>query len=318
MQEYVDSMSAQGGGDGPESVACALHEALNADWRKEAVRVCVIIADAPPHGMGENGDGFPNGCPCGKDPLETARKMAESKIIIYSVAVEPNLGNYKNARGFFKGISRLTHGRYLGLGQAHLLPDVIIGGSAEELDLKNIEQEIQKEYLQCKTEEPSLATDKLQEKVHRNLATKGVATWHLDVTHQASKVANEDIFTECESLSSAKTKLESAPTVSTSTISSTVDSRSETLPTSTAPTSSLPSFLEGIPSFFTGIFGSSSSSSSSAASNPLYSASRPEGASSPMFRDEAPMEYSRQSARVYKDTVSIDQVAKVMTKNEYY
>jgi len=50
MQAYVDTMSAQGGGDGPESVACALHEALNFDWRKNAVKVCVIIADALPMG----------------------------------------------------------------------------------------------------------------------------------------------------------------------------------------------------------------------------------------------------------------------------
>jgi len=115
---------------------CALHDALNSDWRKNAVKVCVIIADAPPHGIGNDGDGFPNGCPCGHDPLKIAKQMAENNIIIYSVAVEPNLGNYKNGRAFYKGIAKTTHGRYLGLGQAHLLPDVIVGGSAEELDLK--------------------------------------------------------------------------------------------------------------------------------------------------------------------------------------
>ena len=30
-------------------------------WREEATKICVFIADAPPHGMGANGDGFPNG-----------------------------------------------------------------------------------------------------------------------------------------------------------------------------------------------------------------------------------------------------------------
>jgi len=79
MQENINTMAAQGGGDGPESVACALNEVNNLDWRKNSVRVCVVIADAPPHGLGESGDGFPEGCPCRIDPLETARKMAEKK-----------------------------------------------------------------------------------------------------------------------------------------------------------------------------------------------------------------------------------------------
>lgn len=61
MQNNVSELSAQGGGDGPESVACALYEALNMDYRKDSARVVVIISDAPPHGLGESGDGFPNG-----------------------------------------------------------------------------------------------------------------------------------------------------------------------------------------------------------------------------------------------------------------
>jgi len=173
MQGYVDTMSASGGGDGPESVACALYEALHADWRKGAVKVCVIIADAPPHGLGEDGDGFPKGCPCGKDPLAIARKMAEQNIIIYSVAVEPNLGQYKNGRAFFKGIAQTTHGRYLGLGQAQLLPDVIVGGSAEELDLKKVEAEIETEVAQVKSEMPSLAGAELHCEVQKKISFQG-------------------------------------------------------------------------------------------------------------------------------------------------
>lgn len=53
-------MSASGGGDGPEAVADGLYEVLHMDWRDEAAKVGVLIADAPPHGLGESGDGFPN------------------------------------------------------------------------------------------------------------------------------------------------------------------------------------------------------------------------------------------------------------------
>lgn len=61
MKAYVDTMAAVGGGDGPEAVADALFEVLHMEWRPSAAKVCVLIADAPPHGLGEACDGFPQG-----------------------------------------------------------------------------------------------------------------------------------------------------------------------------------------------------------------------------------------------------------------
>jgi len=211
MQQNINTMSAQGGGDGPESVACALNDALNMDYRKNAVRICVIIADAPPHGLGEASDGFPNGCPCGHDPLATARKMAESNIIIYCVACEPNLGNYRNARAFYKGIAELSHGRYLSLGNAHLLPKVIVGGSAEELDLKKFEEQVVSETINVKAEAPALSKVQVEERVWQNLQAKGVNTWQLNVTHQTETIENADLFMASPSLASAKAALPAAP-----------------------------------------------------------------------------------------------------------
>ena len=53
----LSSLYASGGGDGPEAVTAALAEALNMDWRPNASKMVVLIADAPPHGIGEYGDG---------------------------------------------------------------------------------------------------------------------------------------------------------------------------------------------------------------------------------------------------------------------
>jgi hypothetical protein len=53
----LSSLYASGGGDGPEAVTAALAEALNMDWRDHASKMVVLIADAPPHGIGEYGDG---------------------------------------------------------------------------------------------------------------------------------------------------------------------------------------------------------------------------------------------------------------------
>ena len=43
MKTWVDNMKARGGGDGPESVACALHEAMRLSFRQDATKMCVLI-----------------------------------------------------------------------------------------------------------------------------------------------------------------------------------------------------------------------------------------------------------------------------------
>jgi von Willebrand factor type A domain len=53
----LSSLYASGGGDGPEAVTAALAESLKMDWREQASKMIVLIADAPPHGVGEYGDG---------------------------------------------------------------------------------------------------------------------------------------------------------------------------------------------------------------------------------------------------------------------
>ena len=43
MKTWVDGMRASGGGDGPESVACALDMAAKLSYRKDATKMCVLI-----------------------------------------------------------------------------------------------------------------------------------------------------------------------------------------------------------------------------------------------------------------------------------
>ena len=105
----MSGLYASGGGDGPEAVTAALAETLNMDWREYASKMVVLIADAPPHGIGEYGDGqyflffldiytfylfslnclaicsgFDEGSPDGNDPLQLARAMASRGITLAS------------------------------------------------------------------------------------------------------------------------------------------------------------------------------------------------------------------------------------------
>lgn len=63
LQSNLALVEADGGGDGPEAQCEALHDALNAAWKKDATKIAVLITDSPPHGIKEEEDGFPKGCP---------------------------------------------------------------------------------------------------------------------------------------------------------------------------------------------------------------------------------------------------------------
>lgn len=87
------------------------------DWREYASKMIVLIADAPPHGIGEYGDGefswtwvsfflflalglllgwfcgmiwigFDDGSPDGFDPLQIVREMATKGITLVCAPVE--------------------------------------------------------------------------------------------------------------------------------------------------------------------------------------------------------------------------------------
>ena len=54
-KEYVTKTQPSGGGDFPEAVCCGLHDCCEKlKWREDAIKVAILIADAPPHGMGNS------------------------------------------------------------------------------------------------------------------------------------------------------------------------------------------------------------------------------------------------------------------------
>lgn len=57
VHKNLSTLYASGGGDGPEAVTAAMAEAIHMDWNPAATKMVVLIADAPPHGIGEFGDG---------------------------------------------------------------------------------------------------------------------------------------------------------------------------------------------------------------------------------------------------------------------
>ena len=176
MKGWLDQCRASGGGDTPEAVADALHDVLKLSWRENATKICVLISDAPPHGLITSGDHFPNGCPAGIDPMTVVRQMAEKGITLYSVGCEPAIVPYKE---FFSAMAYITGGQYVPLTAANLLTQVIIGGAQEEMSLEkfmaDVDEEVQKEIAAGR----EINDEEMTSRVHMKLKSKGAVSKQL-------------------------------------------------------------------------------------------------------------------------------------------
>mmetsp|Transcript_36700 Transcript_36700/g.46802 ORF Transcript_36700/g.46802 Transcript_36700/m.46802 type:complete len:463 (+) Transcript_36700:68-1456(+) len=209
IQANVDSMSAHGGGDGPECVCCAYHSVLSYKFRPNSAKVMIHIADAPPHGLGESGDCFPNGCPDGHDPLEDAREMLKRGIVVYTVGCEPALQHYQFARDFMVSVAQITQGQAVTLSSASLLADVILNGAQEEVGLERIMDLVDEEltaaaqlHADCEEE---FDEEVVKKEVFESLQRKGIRTKQMR-TDQRINAAHADLITKSNNLSEWKEK----------------------------------------------------------------------------------------------------------------
>jgi len=207
VQKDLSGLYASGGGDGPEAITAAMAETLNMDWREYASKMIVLIADAPPHGIGEYGDGFDEGSPDGHDPLQLARAMAGRGITLFFVACEPALSGYSYATDFYQAITGITSGLMLPLTTADLLAHAIVGSVLENLDMERLVREVGHAVAQRilgNNESVDDVARELHEKLLlRNESTKKVV---IESIYKESEEAkhNVAVFTQAPSLTEAR------------------------------------------------------------------------------------------------------------------
>jgi len=203
----LSTLYASGGGDGPEAVTAALAEALSMEWRPYASKMVVLIADAPPHGIGEYGDGFDDGSPDGHDPLQLARQMASKGITLFFVACEPALSGYSYATDFYQAITSITSGLMLPLTTADLLTHAIVGSVLENLDMERLVREVGQavaERILGNNESVDDVAKELHERLLlRNESTKKVV---IESIYKESDEAkhNVGVFTQANTLADAR------------------------------------------------------------------------------------------------------------------
>lgn len=89
FQTALNGLSANGGGDEPEAVLDGLVEAANLQWRTYADKLCFLIGDSPPHGVGEVSR-WPEGCPCKATPNGVVELFASKGIKLHALSIAGN------------------------------------------------------------------------------------------------------------------------------------------------------------------------------------------------------------------------------------
>jgi len=112
------------------------------DWRENAAKAVVVITDAPPHGLPEsNGDGFPNGCPCGRHWYTQASCLREMGISCYTVGC----GVSGMSETVLKTIAHVSRGVYVTMNDTKLLVSLIVGAAEMEIDRQRIAEVVLEE-----------------------------------------------------------------------------------------------------------------------------------------------------------------------------
>ncbi|KAI9634646.1 uncharacterized protein MKK02DRAFT_37526 [Dioszegia hungarica] len=200
VQQYLKGLTACGGGDGPEAVTAGMAACLtDLTWRREAAKMVVLIADAPPHGIGESGDQIKGGDPDGHDPLVVARTMAANGITLFMVACEETLSGYSRAVDFFQALCNMTSGVMLPLMTADMLAMTIVGSVLENMDMERLIGEIGTQVAQRIREkgETMQSVEEVAQELHERLLLRNEQTKqvHLPEVYIPSDNAKKNVQT---------------------------------------------------------------------------------------------------------------------------
>ncbi|CAF4384967.1 unnamed protein product [Rotaria socialis] len=200
----IDLASASGGGDGPEAMTPALHAAAHTlSWRTNAVKIAILIADAPPHGLDVNGDHWPNGDPSGHDPIECVALLAEHGITLYTIGCEPAATVY---RDFLMALAFKTGGQYIPLDTCANLASVIVGSAKEEISLERLIAQVHEEVMrEAALRGGPVDETKLTRRLHEVMESGGVKARRVKMDNQDGTKSIPSLTPTAEYLSTLTT-----------------------------------------------------------------------------------------------------------------
>lgn len=181
--EKISNITASGGGDLCEAVGTAMHKVLTElDWSvppdsfDEPVNMAVWITDAPGHGIGGEGDFFPNGCP-GFDSTELSQEFVKKGICVSVAACrtrgDPRITSpYSAGNAWFRRLASITGGAFVNLGDAQQLVAVVTNTAVETVELNALADQVQ--FLGVES------VEEIPDHVYRSLSDKSATLTQCD------------------------------------------------------------------------------------------------------------------------------------------
>ncbi|CAF0781928.1 unnamed protein product [Rotaria sp. Silwood1] len=203
-KKCIDAAAAYGGGDFPEAIAPALHAAVyTLTWRKTAVKIALLIADAPPHGLEAHSGNWPDGDPSGHDPVECAALLAERSVTLYTIGCEPTATPY---RDFFMALAFKTGGQYIPLANCGNLASVIVGSAKEEISLEKLIAQVHEEVMrEAALRGGPVDETELTRRIHEVMQDGGAKARRLKLNNQDGTTSIPALTPAAEHLSTLKT-----------------------------------------------------------------------------------------------------------------
>ena len=178
FHSQLKSIQAEGGGDGCEAVEAGLGATLEMDWRADATKVCVLIGDAPPHGLGECDDNFQDGA--GIDPFVVVDEMAKEGITIFAVGCDELDAAFEFGSDFWVAIAEKTGGRSVALPVAAPLCDVILGSALQEVEETELMEAMSECIRNLRIERPGLNDQSEVEVAYQSMHASAIQVRRLE------------------------------------------------------------------------------------------------------------------------------------------
>ncbi|EFC48081.1 vWFA domain-containing protein [Naegleria gruberi] len=173
---YINTMSAQGGGDHPEALASALYVINEMPFNKKGKKIVVWVADAPPHGMKTSSDSYPEGCKDQQgnviDWIKLGSALQEKNVVFYGILCE-RAKDDQQLTLFMDYLTTKTDGKCLLLTDANKIPNLVINGCVEDEDMDNLVAKKIKELGEEKVN--NLGMDDLLKLIHNETSSEKVA-----------------------------------------------------------------------------------------------------------------------------------------------
>ena len=206
VAEVVDTSDAKGSVSDVE-IPVGLQEVA-----QDVTRILVFITDAPPHGIGVAGDGFPNGEPIwesksdqtdGYDPIVEMKELCNLDITSHFVLAE----GYKMCqitRSFYNLMASMSQGRAVSLGDASDLIELVSSCAVEARQMDDLAEQLTSMMEKLGKEQPGISKEDVEEQVFRSLSEKAPV-----VTQISCSELNDDSclhFRSCGTLDEMRKK----------------------------------------------------------------------------------------------------------------